>query len=231
MPICWANRSSSSVTALSGNAQGSKPASGDTRNSVGSAIAARTFRIVEYGWTDPGRDHPAGEWRPHDLAVAGAAALDQCQGKAAADAWPEIARGDMPDHRRGRRAVPRRDELRPLWQHLLRVFRQQADELLAVGSRGISAGKRATAEKVPAWIIRVSVDQRGEPQIDRGHRAVGLLADNDVTLLRSQHMHRLGAVGSDAVRLAGGDQLLPEREAIIGRHVDLVAQLAGKADP
>jgi len=44
-------------------------------------------------------------------------------------------------------------------------------------------------------------------------------------------MHRLGAIGRNAVGLPGFDQPLPQRRPVIGRDVDLVAQLAGKADP
>src|SRR5580700_251420 len=117
MPICWVKRSSASVTAPSGNAQGSIGSSGETRNSAGSAIAAPAFGVVKNRLANPRRDNLAEKGHPHDFAVAGAAVLDQCQGKAAADACPEIARGDMPDHPRvkpggrRRRAIPRRDEL------------------------------------------------------------------------------------------------------------------------
>jgi hypothetical protein len=43
-------------------------------------------------------------------------------------------------------------------------------------------------------------------------------------------MHGLGAVGRDALVLAGGQQRLPDGEGVPRADVDLVGELAGEAD-
>ena len=60
--------------------------------------------------------------------------------------------------------------------------------------------------------------------------AVGVLADDDVALLETQHALRLDAEWLDAEGLAGLDQLVPQRFAHLRRAVDLVAELADEAD-
>ncbi|KDB51290.1 hypothetical protein X805_31030 [Sphaerotilus natans subsp. natans DSM 6575] len=64
----------------------------------------------------------------------------------------------------------------------------------------------------------------------RRHRAVGVLADDDEALLGAQHMHALGAVGGDVEVGAGFHHRLPERLAVAGLDVELVAHLAREAD-
>jgi sarcosine oxidase subunit alpha len=58
------------------------------------------------------------------------------------------------------------------------------------------------------------------------HRAVRILADDDVALFGAQHVHRLGAVGAGAILLPFRPQRLPDGFAIVRRHVDLEAPFA-----
>ena len=90
----------------------------------------------------------------------------------------------------------------------------------------VRPGERALADEIGLGLA----DRPGEADIVRRHRAVGLLADDDVALLGAQHVHRLGAVGRDAVCLAGLVERLPDGAAVARRHVDLEAELAGEAD-
>src|SRR6267154_1129483 len=57
------------------------------------------------------------------------------------------------------------------------------------------------------------------------------MTHDDVTLLRAQHVHGLGAVFHHAMRLSGVVYRLPYRTTVICGHVHFEAQLAGKADP
>ena len=126
-----------------------------------------------------------------------------------------------------RRSLPEHgDQRRAFGQDLAGIVGGQADQLLAVAAGGVAARQRATAEKV-----LVAGDERAEPKIDRRHRAVGFLSDDDVALLGPHDMHRLGAVRGDAEGLADGDQPFPQFQPLIGRYIDLVTQLAREADP
>ena len=88
-----------------------------------------------------------------------------------------------------------RDDLRALLQHDLRVGGQQADELLAVWVLEVGAQQRALADEVGLGLA----DGPAEAGLVRRQRAVRVLADDDVALLRAQHVHGLGAVGAAAV--------------------------------
>ena len=67
------------------------------------------------------------------------------------------------------------------------------------------------------------------PEVLRRHRAVGLLADDQVALLGAQHVHRLGAVRRHAERLAGGHSASHSSRPWQAGDVDLERQLAGEA--
>ena len=101
----------------------------------------------------------------------------------------------------------------------IRSVRQQPDELLAVGPRGVGAGERALAEEV-------ALRRRDDPvhaEILRRHGAVGVLADDRVALLGAQDVHRLGAVRRRLDRP-------PELEPAAAVHVHLERELAREAD-
>ena len=58
------------------------------------------------------------------------------------------------------------------------------------------------SERLPTKSGLVLPTAQPRPAIVGRHRAVGVLADDDVALLGAQHVHGLGAVGGDAVLLA-----------------------------
>ncbi len=126
----------------------------------------------------------------------------------------------------GGRAPRVGDDLPALRQDGLRIVGQQADEVLAIAARGVRARERAAAEEVLAL-----GDDPVHAEIDGRHRAVGVLPDDDESLLGAQHVHRLGAVGRDAVLRAGRHQRFPDVPRLVGADVDLVGELAGEADP
>src|SRR3546814_11798411 len=90
----------------------------------------------------------------------------------------------------------------------------------------VGAHERALADKIR---LRLA-DRPGEAGIIRCDRPVRVLTDDDVALLRAEHMHGLGAVRRDAELAAGFVERLPEVKSVAGGHVDLVADLAGEAD-
>ena len=114
-----------------------------------------------------------------------------------------------------------RDELRPLGYHVAGIIGEQPDQLLAVAASGVAARQRP-----PSETILISRDECAEADIDRRHRAIRFLADDDVALLGAHDMHCLRAVGRDAERFADGNQPFPQFQSLISRHIDLVAQLA-----
>jgi hypothetical protein len=93
-------------------------------------------------------------------------------------------------------------QLRAFRQPLGRVDRLQAHQLLALITHAVFAvhatpadpRERLGAAHAPAHV-----------QVVRGHRAVGVLADDDEALLGPQHVHGFGAVRGQVVLLAGLD--------------------------
>src|SRR3546814_1198416 len=118
------------------------------------------------------------------------------------------------------------DDLRALLQHHFRVLRKKPDQLLAVGFQHVGAHERALADKIR---LRLA-DRPGEAGIIRCDRPVRVLTDDDVALLRAEHMHGLGAVRRDAELAAGFVERLPEGKYVGGGHGDLVADLDGETD-
>ncbi len=129
------------------------------------------------------------------------------------------------DRRGGQYAVG--DQLGALGEEDGRVHGQQADEVLAVGADGVGAGVGALADEV-GLLLR---HRPAHAQVLRGDRAVGVLTDDRVALLGAQDVHGLGPVRGDAVRGTGLVQRLPQREGVPRRHVDLVGEFTGEADP
>src|SRR6185369_14507043 len=102
--------------------------------------------------------------------------------------------------------MPKRRTTRPIYKMFalpcdkFPIFRQQAHELLAAGARGVAAAERAPADE---FLLL-----RHDPihaEVLRRDAAVGLLADDDVALLGTQHVHRFRAVRREAVWRAGFD--------------------------
>ncbi len=83
------------------------------------------------------------------------------------------------------------DHLRAFFEDDRRIVGQEPDELLAIRRQHIGTCERAFADEI---LFRFP-DRPIEAQVVERHRAVGLLADDDVALLGPQHMHRLSAVG------------------------------------
>ena len=191
-------------------------------------MEALSLGIEEHGSRRPGlRDRAAGHRHVERLADPRAAGRDQRQRDRAAECGAPVARGDVAEHGIGGR-------LRRRWRRSARPppaprpgrSVSRPTSCLRSGRAQVGARPAALADEVG---LRLG-DDPAQAEIVGRHRAVGLLADDDVALLGAQHVHRLGAVGRDAVRLRRPPQRLPHRAAVVGRHVDLVAELAGEAD-
>ena len=117
--------------------------------------------------------------------------------------------------------------MRALGNDLARIFRLEADELAAIVARRIAAQERALADEIGL----AHIDHPAGAKIGSGRRAVGLAADDEVTLLGAKHMDRFGAIGDDAVFLACRHAGLPQRLAPTCRHVDFETEIAGERDP
>ena len=132
----------------------------------------------------------------------------------------------MTDRPGGRALSGAKHDLRSFLEHQLRIAGQQADQLPAIGCAHRQSCQRALADEIRLKLT----DRPTEADIIRGRSAVGLLADDDVALLGSQHVHGLGAIGGDAVR---GPRLVdrrPDRQCVIRRYVDFEPEFAGEAD-
>src|SRR5690242_17583744 len=88
-------------------------------------------------------------------------------------------------------------------------------------------GKAALADEEPL----IHLDRPVEVRFARRGKAVGVLPDNDVALLQPQDPLRLDAERTQARLLALLHNRIPDRSALGGRHVNLVAQLAHETDP
>ncbi len=115
--------------------------------------------------------------------------------------------------------------LRSFFEHGARVLGAQTHQLLSSGCLHGRPLQRPLADEIHF----VLADGPSQPGVIGRHGAVGVLADDDVALLRAQHVHGLGAVFGDAVRLARRMDGLPHAPAEIRRHVDLESQFAGEA--
>src|SRR5215831_18524897 len=128
----------------------SNSGAGSARSTVGSAMAALSFGVIECGRRDGGLDGAARQRREDGLAYAGAAALHHGERERPADARAVVARGYVPQHRHRRPRQHGLHELCALGQHLLGVLGQQAHELLALGTEHRRALERAAADEVLA---------------------------------------------------------------------------------
>ena len=117
------------------------------------------------------------------------------------------------------------DELDALGQERVGVHWQHADELLAVKPKEVRSHVRSPTDEV--LLLR---HDPVHAQVLRCDGPVGLLADDRVTLLSSEHVQCLCAIRGDAVRRAGRHDCLPEPQAVPGGHIQLVRQLAGERD-
>src|SRR6185437_2270518 len=100
------------------------------------------------------------------------------------------------------------------------------NELLPVRRGHSGALQRTPADEVGL----VLADGPRKTRIVWSHRAIRVLANDDVALLGPQHVHRLGAIRGDSVLLPGLDDRLPDCRTEIRRYVDLESELAGEAD-
>ena len=100
----------------------------------------------------------------------------------------------MTDHgHRQLRQIGAIGDLGTFFEHHLRVVGQQADQLFAVWPRRVGARQGSLAQAI------LGLGHHGtQAQIDGRHRAIGILADDDVTFFGAQHVHGFGAVGRDA---------------------------------
>src|SRR5690606_10310857 len=183
-----------------------RPARGSLRWAT-SAMEPRSLFVDEDGARDLDLDGAARHRHVERLADTAAPRLDQRQRYRAAAVLGPVGRGDVADHRHRDRVLRVLDDLSPLLQHHLRIAGLQAHELLAARRLQIGPLQPANADEVGL----VLADRPGQAAVVRRHRAVGLLADDDVTLFGAQHMHRLGAVGAGAVLLSFDPDRLPHR--------------------
>src|ERR671912_2717599 len=79
-------------------------------------------------------------------------------------------------------------------------------------------------------VILVELDQRAQTGAVSPGEPVGVLSDDEVTLLQAQDALRLYAERSYAEVGSSFHERLPHVEPIGGGYVDLVAQLASEAD-
>src|SRR6185503_6837498 len=205
-PTCARNGRSTTRTASDAAAANAsaKPASGALRRS---SVTARALRVDQHG---------AGHLRCHDAVLerdvdrrplARPPVLEQGERERPAERGAVVAGGDEPGHRDGHRSVRVVHELGALRQPL---GGEEADELLAPRPLRVRALVRAAPDEV-ALVLR---DHPAEPEVLGRDRPVGVLADDHVALLRAQHVHRLGSVRRDAVRLPRVPDRLPQREPV-----------------
>src|SRR4029079_9628811 len=131
----------------------------------------------------------------------------------------------MPERRRTGGRIGCGCDLRPLLQDRYAIAREKSDELAPPGRGKIGFSQGALADK----IALVLADGPGKARVVGCDRAVRVLPDNDVALFGAEHVHGLGAIGATPKRLHALWHLLPEGPAVIRRHIDFEAQLAGEA--
>ena len=122
----------------------------------------------------------------------------------------------------GRREI---HQLGPFRRSRPPILRQQPHPLFAVGALGVRARQGAFAK-----IVLLLRQQPLHAQIQGRDGTVGVLTNDDKTLLRPQHMHGLGAVGRDAVRRPRRHDALPQGGGQVAFHIDLERQLAAETD-
>ncbi len=133
----------------------------------------------------------------------------------------------MTDHAHRDRLLGVEHQLRPFRQQLGRVDRLEAHQLLAVLAHAVFTVHAAPAD--PGERLGPA-DAPAHVEVVRGHRAVGVLADDDEALLGPQHVHGFGAVRGQVVLLAGLDDLFQHAHGVVGLHVHFIGQLAGEGD-
>ena len=135
-----------------------------------------------------------------------------------------IRRRDVTDHRHRDPTCVLLDELRAFGEELVR---EEPDELFAIEPGRVRPPERPAPDEVRV----VLPDDPAHPEIVGRHRAVGVLPDDHESLLGSEDVHRLGAVGGDPERRARRHDRLPQLEAAPAVDEDLVRELAGEAHP
>ncbi|MNH12246.1 hypothetical protein D3C79_717820 [compost metagenome] len=133
----------------------------------------------------------------------------------------------MTDHVHRDRLFRVEHQLRTFRQPLVRVDRFETDQLLTVFTHAIFAihpaptdpRERLGAPYTPAHV-----------QVVRGHRAVGVLTDDDEALLGPQDVHGFGAVRGEVVLFARLGNFLQHAHGVVGLDIDLVRQLTGERD-
>src|ERR671912_672698 len=105
------------------------------------------------------------------------------------------------------------------------VVRLQADEPKAAVALALPRQLGLARE-----VALVQPDHTAEAYIVGSREPVGVLAHDEVSLLQAQDALRLYAEGPNAEVGAALHERLPDVQPVGGRHVDLVAELAGEAD-
>ena len=103
----------------------------------------------------------------------------------------------MANHGDRQRMVGIINQLRALFQNHFGIFGAQAHQLFAAFADTVAAGERTAAEKVG-----VAFHTPAHTQIVRRYRAIGILANDNKALFRTQYVHGLGTVWRDAMRLS-----------------------------
>src|SRR5690606_23341491 len=180
--------------------------------------------VEEHGAADLDLDRPVRHRNVERIAHSVAAASYKGQRDGTSAIFGPVARRHMADHFHRDRLVRIFDDLRALIQDQLGVLRLEADKLLASLGHEIRSLKSTNAHEVGLLLAYGPV----QSDIIRRYRAVRILPDDDVALLRAQNVHRFRAIGASTMLLPFGPERLPNGLSIIGRDVDLEATLAGE---
>ena len=169
---------------------------------------------------------PLGHRHVQALAQAVAAVLHERQRDRPVERRAVVGRGDVTQGRSAERRLGFGRHLRALLERRLHCCGPRGRRA-ACGPSAACRSARASAGRRNPSALR---DQPVEAEIVRDYGAVRLLADDDVALLRAQHVHGLGAVGASRRPWRRSLASPPRRPRGAGRHVDLEAELAREAD-
>src|SRR5579862_22654 len=137
-----------------------------------------------------------------------------------------LERRGAADARDATRNAPIGDDEIALAQTLAQVARElESDQRLAARTLR-NDGETALADEE----LLVHLDRPGHIELERIGDAVGVLADDDVSLLEPQHALRLHTEGPDPVSTTRLVERAPQLSAVLRGRVDLIAQLAHEPD-
>ena len=152
------------------------------------------------------------------------AALDQRQRDRPAERLRHVARRHEADGAPD--AVVRRDTVRADGQRYIFVHGYQPDTLLPVLAQRVVGEQRALADE----LALAPVARRGDAEIVRHGRAVGVLAGDDEAFLGAHQKQRFRAERDRAERPSGLGHGGEQRARLRLRHRDFIGPVAGEGD-